>query len=161
MMYVSGPIELESSSGSICLTRVAGALQAATSGGTITAWINPDAPSGGERAPGGRIAIGFRQWRHHRLSSAESRGNYRRRRGKRGEHHIEADPALHLMMQASGNGSGPLHAVATLNGGGAPLNCELPVEKFAFNSWIRTSLFTIRSSRTNGPAQPKIDGKWI
>src|SRR6266700_2803901 len=47
VMYVSGPMELESSSGSICLTRVAGALQAATSGGTITAWINPDPPSGG------------------------------------------------------------------------------------------------------------------
>ena len=47
VMYVSGPMELESSSGSICLTRVAGALQAATSGGTITAWINPDSPSGG------------------------------------------------------------------------------------------------------------------
>jgi DUF4097 and DUF4098 domain-containing protein YvlB len=47
VMYVSGPMELESSSGSICLTRVAGALQAATSGGTITAWINPEPPSGG------------------------------------------------------------------------------------------------------------------
>jgi TonB family protein len=37
------------------------------------------------------------------------------------EHQIEADPALHLNVQPSGNGSGPFHAMAVLNGGGAPL----------------------------------------
>jgi len=122
MMYVSGPIELESSSGSICLTRVAGALQAATSGGTITAWINPDAPSGGgnvhlagasQLASGnGDIIVFLPRNLAATIDAVVASG---------GEHHIEADPALHLMMQASGNGSGPLHAVATLNGGGAPL----------------------------------------
>ena len=122
MMYVSGPIELESSSGSICLTRVAGALQAATSGGTITAWINPDAPSGGgnvhlggpsQLASGnGDIIVFLPRNLAATIDATVVNG---------GEHHIEADPALHLTMQASGNASGPLHAMATLNGGGAPL----------------------------------------
>src|SRR5882762_1584829 len=122
MMYVSGPIELESSSGSICLTRVAGALQAATSGGTITAWINPDAPSGGgnvhlagasQLASGnGDIIVFLPRNLAATIDATVANG---------GEHHIEADPALHLTMQASTNGSGPLHAMAVLNGGGAPL----------------------------------------
>jgi TonB family protein len=122
MMYVSGPIELESSSGSICLTRVAGALQAATSGGTITAWINPDAPSGGgnvhlggpsQLASGnGDIIVFLPRNLAANIDAIVASG---------GEHHIEADPALHLMVQASVNGSGQVHAMATLNGGGAPL----------------------------------------
>ena len=122
MMYVSGPIELESSSGSICLTRVAGALQAATSGGTITAWINPDAPSGGgnvhlggpsQLASGnGDIIVFLPRNLAANIDAIVASG---------GEHHIEADPALHLMVQASVNGSGQVHATATLNGGGAPL----------------------------------------
>ena len=37
------------------------------------------------------------------------------------ERHIEADAALHLTMQGPTNGSGPVHAVAVLHGGGAPL----------------------------------------
>jgi TonB family protein len=125
MMYVSGPIELESSSGSICLTRVAGALQAATSGGTITAWINPDAPSGGgnvhlggpsQLASGnGDIIVFLPRNLAATIDAIVANG---------GEHNIEADPALHLTMQASGNGSGPLHAMATLNGGGAPLKLK-------------------------------------
>jgi TonB family protein len=41
-----------------------------------------------------------------------------------GERHIEADPALHLIVQASVNGSGQVHAMATLNGGGAPLKLK-------------------------------------
>jgi TonB family protein len=122
MMYVSGPIELESSSGSICLTRVAGALQAATSGGTITAWINPDAPSGGgnvhlggpsQLASGnGDIIVFLPRNLAANIDAVVVSG---------GERHIEADPALHLMVQASVNGSGQVHAMATLNGGGAPL----------------------------------------
>ena len=125
MMYVSGPIELESSSGSICLTRVAGALQAATSGGTITAWINPDAPSGGgnvhlggpsQLASGnGDIIVFLPRNLAATIDAIVASGD---------EHHIEADPALHMTMQASGNGSGPLHAMATLNGGGAPLKLK-------------------------------------
>ncbi len=122
VMYVSGPMELESSSGSICLTRVAGALQAATSGGTITAWINPDPPSGGgnvrlagasQLASGnGDILVFLPRNLAATIDATVANG---------GERHIEADPALHLTMQASTNGSGPLHAMAVLNGGGAPL----------------------------------------
>jgi len=117
-------------------------------------------PAGGT-APGGRIAIAFRQMATSSSFFRESRGNYRPPSWQAGEHHIKADPALHWMMQASGNGSGPLHAVATLNGGALRSNCELRVEKFAFNSWIRTSLFTIRSSANKWTGSTKIDGKWI
>jgi TonB family protein len=125
MMYVSGPIELESSSGSICLTRVAGALQAATSGGTITAWINPDAPSGGgnvhlggpsQLASGnGDIIVFLPRNLAANIDAIVASG---------GEHHIEADPALHLTVLASVNGSGQVHAMATLNGGGALLKLK-------------------------------------
>lgn len=122
VMSVSGPIELESSSGSICLTKVAGTLQAATSGGTITAWINPDAPAGGgnvrlagasQLASGnGDIIVFLPRNLAANIDAIVASG---------GEHHIEADPALHLIVQASVNGSGQVHAMATLNGGGAPL----------------------------------------
>jgi TonB family protein len=122
VMSVSGPIELESSSGSICLTKVAGTLQAATSGGTITAWINPDAPAGGGNVhlPGasqlasgnGDIIVFLPRNLAANIDAIVANG---------GEHHIEADPALHLMVQAAVNGSGQVHAMATLNGGGAPL----------------------------------------
>jgi TonB family protein len=122
VMYVSGPMEVESSSGSICLTRVAGALQASTSGGTITAWINPDASPGG-----GLVRLGG--------SSQLASGNgdiivYLPRNlaatieadvATGGERHIEADPSLHLIIQGLNTGTGPVHATATLNGGGAPL----------------------------------------
>jgi TonB family protein len=122
VMYVSGPMELESSSGSICLTRVAGALQAATSGGTITAWINPDAPSGGgnvrlagasQLASGnGDIIVFLPRNLAANIDATVANGS---------ERHIEADPALHLAIQASANGAGLVHAMAVLNGGGAPL----------------------------------------
>jgi TonB family protein len=46
-----------------------------------------------------------------------------------GERRIEADPALHLTMQASTNGSGPVHAMAVLNGGGAPLKLKTTAGK--------------------------------
>jgi TonB family protein len=122
VMYVSGPMEVESSSGSICLTRVAGALQASTSGGTITAWINPEPPPGGgavhlggasQLASGNGDIIVFLPRNLAANIEATVVGG--------GEHQIEADPALHLNIQPSSNGTGPLHAMAVLNGGGAPL----------------------------------------
>jgi TonB family protein len=122
VMYVSGPMEVESSSGSICLTRVAGALQASTSGGTITAWINPDPPPGGgnvhlggasQLASGNGDIIVFLPRNLAATIEATVVGG--------SEHQIEADPALHLNVQPSGNGSGAFHAMAVLNGGGAPL----------------------------------------
>src|SRR6267154_1311584 len=122
IMYVSGPMEVESSAGSICLTRVAGALQAATSGGTITAWINPDSPAEGgnvrlagasQLASGnGDIIVFLPRNLAVNIEAIVTNGS---------ERHIEADPALHMAMQASANGSGPVHASAVLNGGGAPL----------------------------------------
>src|SRR5229473_69606 len=130
VMYVSGPIELESSSGSICLTRVAGALQAATSGGTITAWINPDSPAGGgnvrlagasQLASGnGDIIVFLPRNLAANIDATVTNG---------GEHRIEADPALHLTMQAPSNGSGPVHAMAVLNGGGASLKLKTTAGK--------------------------------
>jgi TonB family protein len=125
VMYVSGPMELESSSGSICLTRVAGALQAATSGGTITAWINPDPPPGGGNvrlagasqlsSGNGDIIVFLPRNLAANIDAVVVNG---------GEHRIEADPALHLIMQASSNGAGSVHAMAVLNGGGAPLKLK-------------------------------------
>jgi TonB family protein len=130
VMYVSGPMELESSSGSICLTRVAGALQAATSGGTITAWINPDAPSGGgnvqlagasQLASGnGDIIVFLPRNLAANIDATVANG---------GARNIEADPALHLTMQASVNGSGQVHGIAVLNGGGAPLKLKTTAGK--------------------------------
>jgi len=130
VMYVSGPMEVESSSGSICLTRVAGALQAATSGGTITAWINPDPPSGGgnvrlagasQLASGnGDIVVFLPRNLAANIEATVANG---------GERRIEADPALHLTMQASTNGAGPVHAMAVLNGGGAPLKLKTTAGK--------------------------------
>ena len=130
VMYVSGPMELESSSGSICLTRVAGALQAATSGGTITAWINPDSPAGGGNvhlagasqlsSGNGDIILFLPRNLAANIDAMVMNG---------GEGHIEADPALHLTMQASGNGSGQVHAMALLNGGGAPLKLRTTAGK--------------------------------
>ena len=130
VMYVSGPMQLESSSGSICLTRVAGALQAATSGGTITAWINPEAPAGGgnvrlagasQLASGnGDIIVFLPRNLAANIDATVMNG---------GERHIEADPALHLTIQASANVSGPVHAMAVLNGGGAPLKLKTTAGK--------------------------------
>jgi TonB family protein len=122
VMYVSGPMEVESNGGSICLTGVAGAVQAATSGGTIRAWINPEAASGSglvrlggasQLASGtGDIIVYLPRNLAVNIDATVANG---------GEHNIEADPALHLTVQGPTNGSGPVHAVGPLNGGGAPL----------------------------------------
>ncbi len=130
VMYVSGPMEVESSGGSICLTRVAGALQAATSGGTITAWINPDPPSGGgavrlggasQLASGnGDIVVFLPRNLAATIDATVTSGGLR---------HIEADPALHLTVQSSNTGTGPVHAIAVLNGGGALLKLHTSAGK--------------------------------
>lgn len=128
IMYVSGPMEVESSAGSICLTRVAGTVRAATAGGTITAWINPDAaPSGGTvRLPGlsqltsgnGDIVVFLPRNLAADIDAVVESG---------GERRIEADPALALTIQNQGNG--PVHAMAALNGGGAPLKLRTSAGK--------------------------------
>lgn len=136
IMYVAGPMEVESSGGSICLTRVAGAVQAATADGTITAWINPDmGPDAGTDAGPGMAAM--------RVATVQLAGASQLASGngdivvflprnlaanidalitRGGEHRIEADPALHLVIQTEQlNGVGAIRATGTLNGGGIPL----------------------------------------
>jgi TonB family protein len=132
IMYVAGPMEVESNGGSICLTRVAGAVQAATADGTITAWINPDM---GPDTPSDVAAV--------RMATVQLAGASQLASGNGdivvflprnlaanidalittgGEHRIEADPELHLVIQAEQmNGTGAIHATGTLNGGGIPL----------------------------------------
>src|SRR5215472_5609303 len=122
VMHVSGPMEMESNGGSICLTDASGALQAATSGGSITAWINPSAPvtRGPVRLDGasqlssgtGDIIVYLPRNLAVTLDVTVLNGN---------EQQIEADSGLHLNLQGQANGSGPVHAMAALNGGGAPL----------------------------------------
>lgn len=121
IMYVSGPLQVESSAGSICLTRVAGQVQAATAGGTIRAWINPEVAS--SRGPvhlagasqltsgNGDIVVFLPRNLAANIDAWVASG---------GEQGIEADPSLALNFENPGAGSG-LHAVAALNGGGAPL----------------------------------------
>jgi TonB family protein len=121
VVYVSGPMEVESNAGSICLTRVADAVQASTSGGTITAWIDPDAVSGGPVRLGGasQLATGSGDIVVYLPRNLAATIDATVLNGS--EHQIEADSALHLNIQAPANGSGPVHAVASLHGGGPPL----------------------------------------
>ena len=130
LMYVSGPMEVESSGGSICVTGASGAVQAATSGGSITAWINPSAPAGkgpvhlegpSQLASGtGDIIVYLPRNLAANIDALVANGT---------EQHIEADSDLHLTMQAPMNGVGPVHAVAVLNGGGAPLKLRTTAGK--------------------------------
>ena len=122
IMYVSGPMEVESSAGSICLTRVAGTVRAATAGGTIRAWINPDTPSSGGTvhlagasqltSGNGDIVVFLPRNLAANIDATVESG---------GEHRIDADPSLGLSIQTAHHGTGPVHAVGVLNGGGAPL----------------------------------------
>ena len=122
IMYVSGPMEVESSAGSICLTRVAGTVRAATAGGSIRAWINPDSPATGGgvvhlagvsqlTSGNGDIVVFLPRNLAADIEATVEAG---------GERHIEADPALAMMI--SGNrGTGSARGMIALNGGGAPL----------------------------------------
>src|SRR5690242_13464566 len=122
VIYVSGPMEVESNGGSICVTAASGTVQAATSGGSITAWINPNAPAGkgplrleapSQLASGtGDIVVYLPRDLAVNIDALVSNGT---------EHHIEADSALHLIMQGPVNGLGQVRAMCVLHGGGAPL----------------------------------------
>jgi TonB family protein len=124
ILYVSGPMELQSSAGSICLTRVSNTVHAATAGGTITAWINPDAPSSGGpvRLAGasqltsgnGDIVVFVPRNLAANIEAMVESGGIQR---------IEADPALELKVRMTnpGAGAGAVQALGVLNGGGAPL----------------------------------------
>jgi hypothetical protein len=122
IMYVAGPMEVESSAGSICLTRVAGTVRAATAGGSIRAWINPESPATGGgvvhlagvsqlTSGNGDIVVFLPRNLAADIEATVEAG---------GERHIEADPALAMMI--SGNrGTGSARGMIALNGGGAPL----------------------------------------
>jgi TonB family protein len=148
IMYVAGPMEVESSGGSICLTRVAGAVQAATADGTITAWINPSSgpdsgPGGGPNNLPGAASVHPATVQLAGASQLASGNgdivvflprnlavNIDALVTKGGEHHIEADPALHLSFQTEkSNSAGPVHAIGVLNGGGIPLKLRTSAGK--------------------------------
>jgi TonB family protein len=126
VMYVSGPMDVESNGGSICLTRVSGSVRAATGSGTITAWINPDGylnSASSVRLTGasqltsgaGDIVVFLPRNLAANIEAVVENG---------GEHRIEADPALALQIAKSAQTSGPIRAVAELNGGGPVLRLK-------------------------------------
>jgi TonB family protein len=134
VMYVSGPMDVESSGGSICLTRVSGSVRAETGSGTITAWINPEAStsngapssvspvrsvslSGASQLTSGQgdIVVFLPRNLAANIEAIVEHG---------GEHRIEADPALALEVAKSAQTSGPLRALAALNGGGPLLRLK-------------------------------------
>ena len=126
VMYVSGPMDVESSGGSICLTRVSGSVKAATGSGTITAWINPDitekehewvslAGASQLTSDEGDINVFLPRNLAANIEAIVENG---------GAQKIEADPALALQIARSAPRSGPVKAVAALNGGGALLRLK-------------------------------------
>lgn len=121
VMYVAGPMEVVTSGGSICLTRVANTVHAQTGEGTITAWITPETSSEKARLvrlPGpsqlasrtGDIVVFVPRNIAMTIDATIETG---------GPGRIEADPSLPLSIQSRPDG--PVHATASLNGGGAPL----------------------------------------
>src|SRR6266849_303175 len=156
IITVSGPMEVESNGGSICLTRVAGAVQAATAGGTIRAWINPDTPSTGRTvhlagasqlsSGAGDIIIFLPRNLAANIDALVENG---------GASRIDADPALLLSIQPPANRtSGPVHATAVLNGGGAVLKLRTTVGKIKLqfldsDTGLRDSLIREQRERIN------------
>jgi TonB family protein len=119
IMYVAGPMEVATSGGSICLTRVADTVHAQTSEGNITAWITPESPQGQPvRLPGasqlqsrnGDIIVFVPRNIAMTIDATVDSG---------GPGRIEADPSLPLNILT--RAEGPVHAMASLNGGGPPL----------------------------------------
>lgn len=128
VMYVAGPMDVASTGGSICLTRVANTIRAQTSEGTITAWISPE--SSGQsltvRLPGasqlashtGDIVVFVPRNIAMTIDATVDTG---------GPGRIEADPALALNILSRPDG--PVHAIANINGGGAPLKLHTAAGK--------------------------------
>lgn len=119
VMYVAGPMEVVTSGGSICLTRVANTIHAQTTEGSITAFITPESqPDQAVRLPGpsqlasrsGDIVVFIPRNISMTVDVTVDSG---------GPGRIEADPSLPLNIQTRPDG--PVHAFASLNGGGPPL----------------------------------------
>src|SRR5258708_36375474 len=119
-MYVSGPMEVQTSGGGICLTRVSNVVRAATGNGTITAWITPDSGDASRpvRLPGpsqlssgtGDIVVFLPRNLAATIEASVENG---------GADRIEADSALGLNLET--HEDGPVRASGALNGGGAVL----------------------------------------
>jgi TonB family protein len=127
VMYVAGPMEVVTSGGSICLTRVANTVHAQTTEGTITAFITPESqPNQPVRLPGpsqlashsGDIVVFIPRNISMTIDVTVDSG---------GPGRIEADPSLPLNIQTRPDG--PVHAYASLNGGGAPLKLHTTAGK--------------------------------
>jgi TonB family protein len=128
MMYVAGPLEVVTSGGSICLTKVTNTVRAETGDGTITAWIAPDSGDSRQpvRLPGpsqlasgtGDIVLYLPRNIAATIDATVDRG---------GERRIEADPSLLLNVRARPDGV--VHAMGTLNGGGAVLKLHTTTGK--------------------------------
>jgi TonB family protein len=156
VIYVSGPLEVVSNGGSICLTKVAGTVQAATSEGTITAWINPDTsvPGSAVKLSGasqlasgnGDIAVFLPRNLAANIEAIVTSGDVS---------HIKADPAIHLSVQtAQTTGSDAVRALATLNGGGAPLKLKtasgiIHLQFLDSQTALRDSLIREQQARLN------------
>jgi TonB family protein len=122
VLYVAGPMQVESTSGSICLTKVGGTVQASTREGTISAWINPDAPSFGGKVQlagasqlssgNGDLVVFLPRNLAATIEAIVTSGD---------PHLLDFDRSLGLAVQPTASGSGPIRAIATLNGGGPPL----------------------------------------
>jgi TonB family protein len=170
IMYVAGPMEVESTGGSICLTQVAGSVRAATGDGTITAWINPDSSSS-KNSPSSAVQLAGAS----QLASGAGdivvflprnlAANIEATVENGGEQRIEADPALALQFQKSSE-SGTVHAIAMLNGGGAPLRLRtidgrirlrfLDSEVKLRDSLIRDQLARLRRDFPDMPPPPTL-----
>ena len=120
VISVAGPMEVATTGGSICLTRVANRVHAETGEGTITAWISPEPAARAQtvRLPGasqlasrtGDIVVFLPRNIAMNIDATVENG---------GPDRIEADPSLPLNIQGQPNG--PVHLMASLNGGGALL----------------------------------------
>jgi hypothetical protein len=114
-------MEVETSGGSVCLTKVVNAVRAFTGGGTITAWIAPDTETGNRvvRLPGtsqlgsssGDIVVFLPRNIAMNIDATMENG---------GAGRLEADPALPLNIQTRPDGQ--VRVLGELNGGGATLH---------------------------------------
>ena len=164
VMYVSGPMEVESSGGSICLTRVAGSVRAATGDGTITAWINPDAPSSGALHLAGASQLSSGSGDIIVFLPRNLAANIEALVESGGEKRIEADPALAL--QISGGGTGSAKGWVALNGGGTLLKLKTTAGKIKLqfldsevglrDSLIREQRERIESELPLTPVVPRV-----
>jgi TonB family protein len=160
VMSVSGPMEVVTSGGSICLTRVANSIHAETGEGKITAWINPEASDRGRnvRLPGpsqlasrtGDIVVFLPRNIAMTIEATIDAG---------GPARIEADPSLPLNIQTRPDG--PVHAVASLNGGGAPLRLhttggKIQLQFLDAQTSLRQSLVDEQKQRLAEVSYPKL-----